>query len=939
MGMSGAEPRDAISWHALTADEALDETASSRDGLPASVVATRLATWGPNELEHRGGPGVFALLLRQFNNPIVYLLVSAAVLAFVLGKLTDGAVVLGAIVVNVAIGFLQEFRAGRAIEALSRMVPHDATVVREGQKRSVPASMLVPGDIVHLASGDRVPADIRLLHVKNLAIDEAALTGESVPVAKSIDPVDEDSSIGDRTCLAFGGTLTTTGAGEGVVVATGQRTELGRISELLREAAEVATPLTRAISKVGTWLTVAVVVVSAVLLGIALARGYGLTDALLVAITLAVASVPEGLPAIITIALAIGVQRMAHRHAIIRKLPSVETLGSTTVICTDKTGTLTRNEMTVQVLCTPRGSYTLTGVGYAPRGTLATAEGRELDIPPDDVHELVVAGALCNDAALLEEHGHRVAGDPTEGALLVAAEKVGCRIEDLRRAWPRLDTMPFESEHQFMATLHGRPTAEGGRVLLKGAPEVVLPRCSLGSEQASRILDEVHRLASRGMRVLAFAQSFTPPGTLELAPTDVERELSFLGLQGMIDPPRPEAIDAVRACHQAGITVKMITGDHLGTANAIGAELGLIEDGSTGASGRDLAALDPEQLRRVALETNVFARVAPEQKLSLVRALQTESQIVAMTGDGVNDAPALKQANVGVAMGITGTAVSKEAADVVLADDNFATIAAAVEEGRRIYDNLVKSLAFVLPTNLGLGLILIVAVLLFPFQEVAGQLVPLMPARPTQLLWINLVAAVALSLPLAFEVQERDVMRRPPRRPDAPVFGGFVMLRTLTTALLMSAGAVGLFWWEYSRELGRVGHEVALREAQTMVVTTVVLFQVFYLFNCRSLKDPIRKIGLFSNPSVFLGVGTLLVLQAGFIYLPFMQEVFGTAALGWDALALSAAVAAVILPVVSVEKLVRRAGRRDETAATRPPRTRAALERMGHSPHVSADEV
>jgi Ca2+-transporting ATPase len=893
-------------WHALAAERALELLASHEErGLATSEARARLSRHGPNVIERKGGPGVLTLMARQVKNPIVYLLLGSAALAILLGKVLDGMVVLGALVVNAVIGFLQEFRAGKAIEALSRMVPQEAQVVRDGRMQSVSTSELVPGDILLLASGDRVPADVRLLASKNLQVEEAALTGESLPAAKSVAPVDEHASVGDRRGMAFGGTLVTSGTGRAVVVETGGRSELGRISHMLEEASELQTPLTRALAAVGTWLTFAVLAIAALLLAVSLLRGYSLADGLLVAIALAVAAIPEGLPAIITIALAIGVQRMAARNAVIRKLPSVETLGSTTVICSDKTGTLTRNEMTVQALSTAAEAYTLSGVGYAPEGYLSSSGGR-LATAPEDVKSLVEAAVLCSDASVHAEGDQwKVSGDPTEGALVVAAMKAGIDVQALRAGCSRLDVIPFESEHQFMATLH--PTGQDGEnvVFIKGAPEVILRRCGDGDARWEDAMSRVASLASEGMRVLAVASKRVSATVRELQTSDATDGFEFLGLAGMLDPPRPEAVAAVKTCQAAGVTVKMITGDHLGTAESIGRQLGILAPDGKGITGAELEALDDAQLREVAGSINVFARVAPEHKLRLVKALQAATHVVAMTGDGVNDAPALKQANVGVAMGITGTAVSKEAADVVLADDNFASIASAVEEGRRIYDNLVKSLAFVLPTNLGLGFILMAAVAFFPVVDVGGERVPLMPVLPTQLLWINLVASVALSLPLAFEVEEPDTMNRPPRATGTPIFGRFVILRTLLVAAVMTAGALGLFLWEYWTEVPHQGHAVALREAQTMAVTTVMFFQIFYLFNCRSLRTSVFQLGFFSNRTVFVGIFTLLLLQAGFIYLPFMQSIFGTAALTPGAIALSALVGAVVLPLISLEKRLR----------------------------------
>ncbi|MET0406695.1 MAG: HAD-IC family P-type ATPase, partial [Cystobacter sp.] len=569
-------------------------------------------------------------------------------------------------------------------------------------------------------------------------------------------------------------------------------------------------------------------------------------------------------------------------------------------------GTLTRNEMTVQALWTPRGQYTLEGVGYEPKGRILKGD-RPLTQPPEDAHALLLAGALCNDAALHSREGRwELAGDPTEGALVVAAEKVGLRVEEERARTPRVDAIPFESEHQFMATLHSTGTGER-HILLKGAPEVVLRRCSL-AEGPQPVLSEVEHLARQGMRVLAVAWKAASSQSEELNKEDADGGFSLLGLQGMIDPPRQEALKAVKACHAAGIRVKMMTGDHQATAEAIGVQLGIHSAERTGMTGARLSTLDDAQLSEAVKDTNVFARVAPEHKLRLVRALQAKGHVVAMTGDGVNDAPALKQANIGVAMGITGTAVSKEAADLVLTDDNFSSIVSAVEEGRRVYDNLIKSLAFVLPTNLGLALILMFGVAFFPIQQVDGESVPLMAMLPTQLLWINLVATITLALPLAFEVREREVMHRPPRAPDAPVLSRFVVMRTGLVALLMAAGALALFLWAYRRD-DAGPPEQALAHAQTMAVNTVISFQIFYLWLCRTLAGSLRQVGFFSNRMIFVGIGTLVTLQAAFMYVPFLQRIFGSAGLSLEDVTLSVLAGAVVLPVVGLEKWVRSRGR------------------------------
>ncbi len=909
-------------WHTLEASDVLERLGVSAGGLSSAQVRERLERYGANVLQRVGGDGPLKILLRQIDNPLIWVLLGSSALAITLDKVTDGLVVLAVVVLNSIIGFVQEYRASQAIEALRDMVPEFASARRDGRVVSVPVAELVPGDEILLAAGDKVPADVRLTQVKNLRVEEAILTGESLPSEKRGAVAAADASLGDRHGMAFGGTLVTFGTATAVVVATGLRTELGRISNMLAEATDLETPLTRALAWLGKVITIAILVVSAIILAFGVVRALGvgvplgsaLRDTLVFAIALAVGAIPEGLPAIVTIALAIGVQRMARRRAIIRKLPAVETLGSTSVICTDKTGTLTRNEMTVQVLWTPAGGRVrVEGIGYEPAGALVAEDGgRELSAA---ARALLEGAALCNDATSLHgEAGWGITGDPTEGALVVVAAKAGVAVDELRRRVARLDVIPFESEHQYMATLHQDGASR--RIVLKGAPEVVLRRC--GGEargyDVAAVRAEVEALAAQGMRVLAVAgkdaSASEPPA---LAEADVEDGLTLLGLVGMIDPPREEAIAAIAACRAAGIRVKMITGDHRGTAQAIGRQLGMSAT-EAAIEGRELARMDPAAVRAAAREVSIFARVAPEHKLMLVKALQSEGQVVAMTGDGVNDAPALKQANIGVAMGITGSSVSKEAADVVLTDDNFATIVAAVEEGRRVYDNLVKSLAFVLPTNLGLAFILMYAVLWLPFEPVAKTL--LLPILPTQLLWINLVAAVALALPLALEAKEPDVMRRPPRSPSAPILSRLVVRRTVLASILMTVGAIVLFRWGHASYLARGGTGPdSLAEAQTMVVTTVIFFQVFYLLNCRSLRESIFQIGVFSNPWVFVGIGVTLVLQAAFIYAPPLQRVFGSVALDLTELGTAALAGVATLPVITLEKwLSRRWGGADPAA-------------------------
>ena len=898
-------------WHAKSYTDVIQSVESSEKGISSEEAKKRFQKYGPNQIKRRRKDGPLTVLWRQINNPLIWVLIGASGLAVLLGKVTDGLVVLAVVVINTIIGFIQEFKAGKAIEALSEMVPENATVYRDGRKVSIPVAEIVPGDVVELEAGERVPADMRLMRQKNLTVEEAALTGESVPSQKSTNPAEEDVTLGDRKGMVFSGTLVSTGTATAVVVGTGMNTELGKISDMLSETTDLETPLTQKLGVIGKYLTIGIGAITVVILVIGTIRATGqgiplataLKDSLIFAIALAVGAIPEGLPAVVTIALAIGVQRMARRKAIIRKLPAVETLGSTTVICSDKTGTLTRNEMTVNELWTNEHEIQVTGVGYNTEG-IFKKNGSEIKELPDDIKVLLEDTVLCSDASFKQEGEASVTGDPTEVALVVAAAKAKMDVDKIKKEHSRKDVIPFDSESKFMATLN--QNAEQ-RIIIKGAPEVILNRCTTffggKSLETEQVVSRIEKLGAKGMRVLAVAQKIREnKENTELHPSEVETDFQFVGLLGMIDPPRTEAIEAIKACHDAGIIVKMITGDHRATAHSIGKDLGLSEKGET-VTGVELAKMDNETLGEIVKNTNIFARVAPEHKLRLVKALQADNQIVAMTGDGVNDAPSLKQSNIGVAMGITGTSVSKESSDIVLADDNFASISAAVEEGRRVYDNLLKSLAFLLPTNLGLAFILIYGIIFFPFNLVTKEL--LLPMLPTQLLWINLVAAVALALPLAFEVKEPDVMKRPPRKPDAPLFNKFVTFRVVFVSLLMTAGTIILFNLNYSQSLDNgLEPEFAQAKAQTASVTFVILFQIFYMLNCRSLRDSLLKIGFFSNPTVFLGIGIVLGLQAVFVYAPFMQSIFNTVPLTPEDLLFAALFGFAIFPVIGIEKWI-----------------------------------
>jgi Ca2+-transporting ATPase len=902
-----AQP-DETPWHASSDQDVMVRLGTRPDGLNDGEVTERLQRFGANTLARTGGTSPWLIFWRQINNPIGWLLLAAGALAVALKKLTDAAVVFGAVGINAIIGFIQEYRAGKAIEALAAMIPETATAMRNGQSIAVSADGLVPGDVVTLQSGDKVPADLRLIRIKNLLVEEAALTGESLPVAKRPAAVLPDSPLGDRFCMAYSGTLVVQGTATGVVVATGNGTELGRINALLNQTTRLETPLTRQLARVTTGITVAVVVVVAVLIAFGIwIKDAPVGESLMVAISLAVAAIPEGLPAVITICLAIGVRRMAARHAVVRHLPAVETLGSTTIICSDKTGTLTRNEMTVQVAWLEGREYRFSGVGYAPEGEIEH-DGVRLTTVPPALQELLSIAVLCNDSALRPDgESWAITGDPTEAALVVAGRKAGLHAQEFHSLHQRLDVIPFESGTKFMATLN---RIDGkNRILLKGAPETVIERCDLDETEQLTVNDAMTTYARQGMRVIALAHRLDFAKE-EISADDVAKELHFAGLLCMIDPPRTEAMDAIRVCHSAGITVKMITGDHPVTAEAIGRQLGLLQHGQGALTGRDLDGLSEAELQSAVMSTNVFARVAPEHKIQLVQALQAQRHVVAMTGDGVNDAPALKRADIGIAMGITGTAVSKEAAKVVLMDDNFASITAAVEEGRRVYDNLIKSLAFVLPTNLGLACTLTASMFFFSTVRVDGVNELLMAMSPSQTLWINLVASVTLSIPLAFEVLEPNAMRRTPRPPDEPVFSGFIVARLIMVALLMSAGACGLFLWEYFRIVGpepvtTARHALALSEAQTVCVTSITFTQIFYLLNCRSLRDSLFSQGVFSNPAIFMGIGILLLLQACFIYLPPLQTLFASAPLDARAWLYAMAAGAIVLPVISLDKWIR----------------------------------
>jgi len=881
---------------AIGADAALERLGVTRSGLSKAEAERRLAVHGPNRLPAGRRRSALLRFALQFHNVLIYVLLAAAFVTALMQHWIDTAVIVAVVVINAVIGFIQEGKAEEAMEAVRNMLSLHATVIRDGQRVVIDANDVAPGDIVYVQSGDKIPADIRLIRVKSLKVQESALTGESLPVDKDPAPVMADVPLGDRAPMAYSGTVVTYGQGTGVVVATGAATEIGRINAMLSEVETLTTPLLQRMDEFARWLTVVILVVSAAVFAFgALVWNFDVGEMFMAAVGLAVSAIPEGLPAIITITLAIGVERMARRKAIIRQLPAVETLGAVTTICSDKTGTLTLNELIVRSIVLSGGTYDTTGSGYDPHGGFLR-NGRDVVVREDIYLTAALRPlALCNDAVLRETDGAwSVEGDPTEGALLAAAVKGGVNLEKLALELPRTDEIPFESQHRFMATLHHDHDG-AGYIFVKGAPERLLEMCfweqDVRGEQRpleyACWLDRIIEMASRGQRVLAVASKKAEEGQQQLAFGDVESGLVFVGLIGLIDPPRAEAVEAIRACATAGMSVKMITGDHAATATAIARELGLERCDSV-LTGRDLDALGDEELGEAASATTVFARTSPEHKLRLVQALQKRGEVVAMTGDGVNDAPALKRADIGIAMGVKGTEAAKEAAEMVLADDNFASIVHAVYEGRVVYENLKKTILYILPTNGGEGLTVIAAIAM-------GET---LPVTPVQILWINLITAVTLGLALAFEPPSKGVMLRPPRPSGEPILSRYFIWRIVFVSFLMLLATFGLYELEKARGTG-------LDSARTVAVNTLVACEVAYLFNARFLSESSFSLkGLFGSRAVLISVAIVVVLQALFTYAPFMQALFNTTPLDPEMWGHIAGASVVLFLLVEVEKAI-----------------------------------
>lgn len=875
MSLSSVPKTATQPWHYLQSDHLLSLLETDKNqGLSHLFVEQRLAQYGENILTKIQRKSLLKILLEQFQSPLIYILIAAAFITYLLQEWVDTVVISIVVSLNALIGFVQEAKATRAMEALSRAMESQATVIRDGEKLQISATQLVPGDLVLLQSGDKVPADLRLLTSHALQINESALTGESLPAEKrATDNLDEETVLGDRANMAYSSTFVTFGTGAGVVVATGDLTEIGKIGRLIGAIEEQPTTLTRQINQLSQMLLKVILVLAVINLGIGLLHGSEVTHLFEATISLMVGMIPEGLPAIVTIALAIGVSRMARQHAIIRKLPAVETLGSVTVICSDKTGTLTQNEMTVQEVFAGGERFQVSGGGYAPEGDFYQSHQPIHPTNHTALMDCLQAGVLCNDSRLVQQDSlWQAEGDPTEVALLTSAAKANLDAYILEKLMPRLSAIPFESQYQYMATLHESSPSNSTVVYVKGSVEQLLPRCKRTyTDQAEETLldapmieQEANNMATKGLRVLAFARLSLTAGTAVIDHDTVAKGLTFLGLQGMMDPPRPESMESVRVCQAAGIDIKMITGDHIGTAIAIGKQIGIISQPTNlsqplALSSRDIEALSNEELVTTVDRVSVFARVTPQQKLRLVEALQNRGHIAAMTGDGSNDAPALQQADIGIAMGMTGTEVAKEAADMVLTDDNFSTIKAAVEEGRSVFDNIIKAIIWTLPTNFGEGLIILVATLL--------GVVP--PITPLQILWINTVTAVLLGSTLILEPKEPGIMQRSPRPPRAPLFKRPRIRRIFIAGVLLAV----LSFTAYNSSLQQ-GYSI--RFAQTAATNALVGGEIALLLGYRSLKYSMFKLGLFSNLWIWGGITLAFVLQLLLTYAPFMNAIFET---------------------------------------------------------------
>lgn len=891
------KPLPSLIWHASTVEQVFKDLQTSHEGLSSSVVSDRLGMFGANHLPEPLRQSALKRFLLQFHNVLIYVLLGAAVITALLRHLSDTVVIFAVVIVNAIIGFVQESKAGKAMDAIKQMLAPMASVVRNGNLQIIKAEQLVPGDLVLLQTGDKVPADIRLTFAKGLSVQESLLTGESVPVEKNTAPVNEKAVLGDRYCMVYSGTLVIGGNARGIVVATGRATEIGRIGNMLAEVQVLDTPLITQMREFAKWMTVLILALAVVLL----LYGYFIlqqdfSGMFMAVVGLSVAAMPEGLPAVLTITLAIGVRAMSRRNAIVRRLPAIEALGPVSVICTDKTGTLTMNEMMVTDIITTGGHYTVTGSGYLPEGEIHARNAHIDPLTEPALKQVLEAGVLCNDASLQQDGSEWIIhGDPMEGALLVLARKCGLSPQDAKRDWHRTDAIPFDTRHRFMATLHHNHEGQA-LIAVKGAPEHILSMCyrqlNDGGETAIINIDhwqqQANDTAAKGRRVLALAFRAVEPGHTILTFDDVATSLVLLGLVGFLDPPRPETADAVRECQSAGIKIKMITGDHVYTAAAIAREIG-IENPDAVLSGSRLEAMQEAELSEAVKTTNVFARTSPEHKLRLVTVLQALGEVVAMTGDGVNDAPALKRADAGIAMGKKGSDVAKEAAELVLADDNFATIVAAVREGRTVYDNLQKVISWTLPTNAGEAAT-IVAALLFGMT---------LPVTPVQILWVNLITEATLGISLAFEPTEPDTMRRRPRPRHQALISGTLIWHIILVSFLFLLGVFGMFSYAIER-----GYSIEL--ARTISVNTLVVLEIFHLFFIRNIYGTsLTWKGIAGTPIVWLTVAIITMAQFAITYLPPLQAVFDTRAVPVFDGILIVGTGILLFFIIEVEKQIR----------------------------------
>lgn len=894
---------DKINWYQLSAEETFKNLNTSIDGLTKKESLKRLEKYGYNEIKFKK-PSPFRRLLKQLNNPLIYLLILVSIITAFLGEWVDTVVILGVVIVNTAIGFIQEGKAESSIEALEQMMVPECTVIRNGNKKKILARELAIGDVVLLESGSQVPADLRLFRSKNLHADEAALTGESVPVSKGTEAIETpDLPPADQKSMAFGGTFITQGSGGGIVVATGEYAEMGKIAEIMKETQEIMTPLTRKMEEFTKVIVIAILLVALVNFALSALFGFGLIYSFMASASLAVAAIPEGLPAVLTVTLALGVKAMANRNALIRKLPSVESLGRTTVICSDKTGTLTKNQMTVVRIFSGGKTFKVTGSGYNPQGEI-TFENNPVKLSSEnkELKYTLKAGLLCNNASLVEKDGFKVIGDPTEGSLIVSAAKA-----DLTDKTLRLDEVPFESKQRYMATL--QQGLDENIIYVKGSPEKIIKRSRnqlIKGEITDIQEDEIYAasdlMAKDALRVLGFAYKVVDEHKNEINPDDI-KDLTFLGLQGMIDPPREEVIDAIKKSKSAGIRTVMITGDHAKTAKAIAKQLGIGSKKEKVLTGKEISRMSPEELYEIVDKVSIYARVAPEHKYDITTQLQKKGEIVAVTGDGVNDAPALKAADIGIAMGITGTDVSKEASDMVLADDNFSSIVKAIEEGRFIFENIQKVILYALAANGGQSLIILGALILAPFISL---FVVSLPLEPVQILWINLFDSIFLALPLIKEPKEANLLEKPPKDPDEKIVNWQFVRKVGLVSLAMAGAGLSIFYIYGSAAFTDPLNEFLLTQAQTAAFATVIMVHVFYLITARSIRESIFTFSPFSNKWSLLGIGITISSLLMIIYLPALQILFRTAPIPaeWWILILLFSLPGLIL--IEIEKFIAR---------------------------------